>query len=330
MNAMDKRLKEHIDELLRLYNEARTTDEQERELADFFSQPHDNLPEEWERYAALFTAFAESESLFNEAELEEMTAPLPHRSRRVWPWRLGAAAAIALLIGLFLYHSQTTEAPDYLATTEQPTPDMKELDLTSPDSALIGRITAHSDSNKIERMEGMKDAMVAKAEPKTEPVPTVSPSDEVRIGQTQMNKIAPQLTFNTPTLDVDKVFIPKDSSLSQFTGALSKSPGTTTSRRLRGTLLLGHQREKKETIPAYVVSVNGELLPDSMNDLATLSLNKIREYFLSRGEVVEEFDYRAVKDEKERQKYGDIAKGKNGIVELRIKTKPVQDSLFVK
>ena len=329
MNAMDKRLKEHIDELLRLYDEARTTDEQERELADFFSQPHDTLPEEWERYAALFTAFAESESLFSEAELEEMTAPLPHRSRRVWPWTLGAAAAIALLIGFFLYHPQTPEAPDYLATTEQPRPDMKELDLTSPDSALVERITAHSDSNKIERMEGMKDVMVAKAEPKTEPAPTVSLSDEVRIGQTQMKKTAPQLTFNTPTLDVDKVFMPKDSSLMQFTGALSKSPGTAISKS-RGILLLGYQRREEETIPAYVVLVNGELLPDSMNYLATLSLNKIREYFLSRGEVVEDFDYRAVKDEKERQKYGDIAKGKNGIVELRIKTKPVQDSLFVK
>ena len=132
-----------------------------------------------------------------------------------------------------------------------------------------------------------------------------------------------------PTPDVDKPFMPKDSSLSQFTGALSKSSGTTTSR-VRGTMSFGHQRREEETIPAYVVSVNGELLPDSMNNLATLSLNKIREYFLSRGEVVEDFDYRAVKDEKERQKYGDIAKGKNGIVELRIKTKPVQDSLFVK
>jgi ferric-dicitrate binding protein FerR (iron transport regulator) len=110
MNAMDKRLKEHIDKLLRLYDEARTTDEQERELADFFSQPHDTLPEEWERYAALFTAFAQSDSLFSEAESEEMTAPLPHRSRRVWPWTLGAAAAIALLIGLFLHQPHTTGA----------------------------------------------------------------------------------------------------------------------------------------------------------------------------------------------------------------------------
>lgn len=532
MNAMDKRLKEHIDEMLRLYDEARTTDEQERELADFFSQPHDTLPEEWERYAALFTAFAGSESLFSEAELEAMAAP--RTSRRLWPWLMGAAATVALLVGLSLHQPHTTEASDYLATNEQPIPDMEELSITTVDSALIGRIvgldivsnsshlddsnnvmrlggdcpqpaesvTAHSDSNKIERMEGMKNVMVAKAEPKTEPAPTISPSDEVRIGQTQMKKTAPQLTFTTTTLDVDKVFtpkdstsqslvpkldivfnsselgntnnamrlrglsnadpdslltllcvsvngelfldslnflamlhedeireyllsqgkvfddidiqitkedstiiskygwlpkskgkhvlmeitlkeegylaeseifpdfdkasqensmefcglgespqveimtlreeypeylaitkqptpnvdkpfMPKDSSLSQFTGALNNSPDTAISKS-RGTMSFGHQHREEETIPAYVVSVNGELLPDSMNYLATLSLNKIREYFLSRGEVVEDFDYRVVKDETERQKYIERAKGKHTIVELRIKTKPLK------
>ena len=533
MNAMDKRLKEHIDELIRLYDEARTTDKQERELADFFSQPHDTLPEEWERYAALFTAFAGSESLFSEAELEAMAAP--RTSRRFWPWLMGAAATVALLVGFFLYHPQTTGAPDYLAVAEQPTPSMEEMNLTSPDSAFQERVSkleivsyypahlgdsnnvmrlggdcpppaesvpAHSDSNKIERMDGIKDVMVAKAEPKTEPAPTISPSDEVRIGQTQMKKTAPQLTFNTPTLDVDKVFtpkdstsqslvpkldivfnsselgntniamrlrggsnadpdslltllcvsvngelfldslnflamlhedeirdyflsqgkvfddidiwltkedstiiskygwlpkskgkhmlmeitlkeegylaeseifpdfdkasqensmefcglgespqveiitlaeespddwviveqpipdvdkpfMPKDSSLMQFTGALNNSPDTAISKS-RGTLLLGYQHREEETIPAYVVLVNGELLPDSMNYLATLSLNKIREYFLSRGEVVEDFDYRVVKDETERQKYIERAKGKHTIVELRIKTKPLK------
>lgn len=355
---MDKKLKEHIDELLRLYDEARTTDEQERELADFFSQPHDTLPEEWERYAALFTAFAGSESLFSETELEAMAAP--RTNKRLWPWLMGAAATVALLVGFALY-KQTAETPDYLAIAEQPTPNMEGLNLTSADSALARRITgleivsnsahlgnsnnvmrlggdcpppaesvpSHSGSSKTERMKGIKDVAVAEAEPKTEPVPTVSPSDEERVGLAQVKKTAPQLTFNTPTLDVDKVFMPKDSSLMQFTGALSKSPGTAISKS-RGTLLLGYQRREEETIPAYVVLVNGELLPDSMNYLATLSLNKIREYFLSRGEVVEDFDYRAVKDEKGRQKYGDIAKGKNDIVELRIKTKPVQDSLSVK
>ena len=538
--TMDKRLQEHIEELLRLYDEARTTDEQERELAEFFRQPHDTLPEEWERYAALFTAFAGSESLFSEAELEAMAAP--RTSRRLWPWLMGAAATVALLVGFALYQ-QTAETPDYLAIAEQPMPSMEEMNLTSADNALAGRIAgldivsnsshlddsnnvmrlggdcpqpaesvpAHSDSNKIERMDGIKDVMVAKAEPKTEPAPTVSPSDEVRIGQTQMKKTAPQLTFNTPTLDVDKVFtpkdstsqslvpkldivfnsselgntniamrlrggirekrgtrlsnadpdslltllcvsvngelfldslnflamlhkdeirdyflsqgkvfddidiwlikedstiiskygwlpkskgkhmlmeitlkeegylaeseifpdfdkasqensmefcglgespqveimtlaeespeylaitkqptpdvdkpfMPKDSSLMQFTGALNNSPDTAISKS-RGTLLLGYQHREEETIPAYVVLVNGELLPDSMNYLVNLSLNQLRDHFLSQGEFIEDFDYRVVHDEKERQKYGDIAKGKNGIVELRIKTKPLK------
>ncbi len=526
MNAMDKRLKEHIDELLRLYDEARTTDEQERELADFFSLPHDTLPEEWERYAALFTAFARSESLFSEAELKAMAAP--RTSRRLWPWLMGAAATVALLVGFALYQ-QTAETPDYLAIAEQPIQNTEELGITTVDSALVGRIAgldivpnsaywgdsknvmrlggdcpqpaesipAHSDSNKIERMEGMKNVMVAKAEPKTEPAPTVSPSDEVRIGQTQMKKTAPQLTFNPPTLDVDKVFTPKDSTsqslvpkldivfnsselgntniamrlrggsnadpdslssllcvsvngelfldslnflamlhedeirdyflsqgkvfddidiwltkedstiiskygwlpkskgkhmlmeitlkeegylaeseifpdfdkasqensmefcglgespqveimtlaeeaitkqptpdvdkvftpkdsnLMQFTGALNNSPDTAISKS-RGTLLLGYQHREEETIPAYVVLVNGELLPDSMNYLVNLSLNQLRDHFLSQGEFIEDFDYRVVHDEKERQKYGDIAKGKNGIVELRIKTKTLK------
>lgn len=110
MNAMDKRLKEHIDKLLRLYDEARTTDEQERELADFFSQPHDTLPEEWERYAALFTAFAGSESLFSEAELEAMAAP--RTSRRFWPWLMGAAATVALLVGFALHYPQKAPKTD--------------------------------------------------------------------------------------------------------------------------------------------------------------------------------------------------------------------------
>lgn len=353
---MDKRLKEHIDELLRLYDEARTTDEQERELAEFFSQPHDTLPEEWERYAALFTAFAGSESLFSEAELEAMAAP--RTSRRFWPWLMGAAATVALLVGFALYQ-QTAETPDYLAIAEQPTPSMEEMNLTSADSAFQERVSkleivsyypahlgdsnnvmrlggdcpppaesvpAHSDSNKIERMDGIKDVMVAKAEPKTEPAPTISPSDEVRIGQTQMKKTAPQLTFTTPTLDVDKVFTPKDSTSQSLVPKLdivfnsSELGNTNNAMRLRG--LSNADPDSLSTL--LCVSINGELLPDSMNYLATLSLNKIREYFLSRGEVVEDFDYRVVKDETERQKYIERAKGKHTIVELRIKTKPLK------
>ena len=215
MNAMDKRLKEHIDELIRLYDEARTTDEQERELADFFSQPHDTLPEEWERYAALFTAFAGSESLFSEAELEEMTTPLPRRSRRVWPWTWGVAAAIALLIGLFLHQPHTTEAPDYLAIAEQPSPNLEELVITTVDSALMGRIagldiayapettmpTTGTHTEKVER--------IAKVEEKETIVPTttIAPAKkQIMIGSVQVTKSHEPMAFNSPTLDASKVY----------------------------------------------------------------------------------------------------------------------------
>ena len=501
---MEKTLQTHIEELLHLYDEARTTDAQERELADFFSQPHDDLPEEWEKYTVLFTTFANCDSLFSEAELEEMTTPLPHRSRRVWTWTLGAAATIALLIGFFLHQPQPTKSPDYLAIAEQPIQNTEELGITTVDSALMGRIAGLDivsnsvDMGDSENIMQLGETTITPSD--TEPSSTSPSSKEVMIGNHQVAKSRKPMTFNTPVLDVsnvfvlkdsafqervakldivsfsselgntnnvmrlrggsnadpdslltllcvsvngdlfldslnflatlhkdeirdyflsqgkvfddidiwltkgdsniiskygylakgkqmlmeitlkeegylaeseifpdfdkasqedsmefcglgespqveimtlaeespeylaitkqptpdvDKPFMPKDSSLSQFTGALSKSSGTTTSR-VRGTMSFGHQRREEETIPAYVVSVNGELLPDSMNNLATLSLNKIREYFLSRGEVVEDFDYRVVKDETERQKYIERAKGKHTIVELRIKTKPLK------
>lgn len=362
MNAMDKRLKEHIDELLRLYDEARTTDEQERELADFFSQPYDTLPEEWERYAALFTAFAGSESLFSEAELEAMAAP--RTSRRFWPWLMGAAATVALLVGFFLYHPQTTGAPDYLAIAEQPTPSMEEMNLTSADSAFQERVSkleivsyypahlgdsnnvmrlggdcpppaesvpAHSDSNKIECMDGIKDVMVAKAEPKTEPAPTISPSDEVRIGQTQMKKTAPQLTFTTPTLDVDKVFTPKDSTSQSLVPKLdivfnsSELGNTNIAMRLRG----GSNADPDSLSSLLCVSVNGELFLDSLNFLAMLHEDEIRDYFLSQGKVFDDIDIWLTKEDSTIiSKYGWLpkSKGKHMLMEITLKKDNLAES----
>lgn len=212
---MEKTLKTHIEELLHLYDEARTTDAQERELADFFSQPHDDLPEEWEKYAILFTAFSRCDSLFNEAELEEMTTLLPHRSRRVWPWTWGVAAAIALLIGLFLHQPHTTEAPDYLAIAEQPSPNLEELVITTVDSALMGRIagldiayapettmpTTGTHTEKVER--------IAKVEEKETIVPTttIAPAKkQIMIGSVQVTKSHEPMAFNSPTLDASKVY----------------------------------------------------------------------------------------------------------------------------
>lgn len=212
---MEKTLKTHIEELLHLYDEARTTDAQERELADFFSQPHDDLPEEWEKYAILFTAFSHCDSLFSEAELEEMTTPLPHRSRRVWPWTLGAAATIALLIGFFLHQPQPTESSDHLAIAEQPIQGVEELVITTVDSALMGRIagldiayapettmpTTGTHTEKVER--------IAKVEEKETIVPTttIAPAKkQIMIGSVQVTKSHEPMAFNSPTLDASKVY----------------------------------------------------------------------------------------------------------------------------
>ena len=53
-----------IKQLLKLYDEAKTTDEEEAELADFFHTATD-IPEEWQDYAVLFSVLDSADTLFN-------------------------------------------------------------------------------------------------------------------------------------------------------------------------------------------------------------------------------------------------------------------------
>lgn len=334
MNAMDKRLKEHIDELIRLYDEARTTDKQERELADFFSQPHDTLPEEWERYAALFTAFAGSESLFSEAELEEMTTPLPRRSRRVWSWTWGVAAAIALLIGLFLHQPHTTEEPDYLAIAEQPSPNLEELGITSVDSVLTGRIAGldivpnSADMGDSVKIMQLGETTITPSD--TEPSSTSPSSKEVMIGSHQVAKSRKPMTFNTPVLEVSNVFVPKDNALQEsLQERIAKLDIVSNSSELgnnamrlrggRGTRLSNADPDSLLTL--LCVSVNGELFLDSLNFLATLHMDEIRDYFLSQGKVFDDIDIQITKDDSTIiSKYGWLPKkGKHVLMEITLK-----------
>jgi len=101
---MEKQLQEHIESLLRLYDEARTTDEQEAELAAFFRTTKD-VPEEWMGYADLFSVFDTSESLFSENELDDcLMQPISQqdtdpKTHRVWLYSaIGAVAASVLLL----------------------------------------------------------------------------------------------------------------------------------------------------------------------------------------------------------------------------------------
>ena len=105
---MEKQLQEHIESLLRLYDEARTTDEQEAELAAFFRTTKD-VPEEWMGYADLFSVFDTSDSLFSEDELDDcLMEPISQqdekkpKTHRVWLYPVISAVAASVLLLLIL------------------------------------------------------------------------------------------------------------------------------------------------------------------------------------------------------------------------------------
>lgn len=120
---MEKQLQEHIERLLRLYDEARTTDEQEAELAAFFRTTKD-VPEEWMGHADLFSVFDTSESLFSEDELDDClmqpmslqdTKPKTHR---VWLYSaIGAVAASVLLLLILDVRGLFQESPCSIGQT---------------------------------------------------------------------------------------------------------------------------------------------------------------------------------------------------------------------
>ena len=102
-----------IKQLLKLYDEAKTTDAEEAELADFFRTATD-VPEDLQDYAVLFSVLDSADTLFN----NEKSLPLPllkegHSKvlpgfRRGW-WAIGIAAAIIVVVGLFLWSNNTTD-----------------------------------------------------------------------------------------------------------------------------------------------------------------------------------------------------------------------------
>ena len=93
-----------IKQLLKLYDEAKTTDAEEAELADFFRTATD-IPEDLQDYAVLFSVLDSADTLFNDKELEVK----PQKTIRKWWWAAGIAAAIIVVVGLFLWSNDTKE-----------------------------------------------------------------------------------------------------------------------------------------------------------------------------------------------------------------------------
>ena len=133
---MEKQLQEHIESLLRLYDEARTTDEQEAELATFFRTTKD-VPEEWMGYADLFSVFDTSESLFSENELDDcLMQPISQqdtkpKTHRVWLYSaISAVAASVLLLLILDVRGLFQESPCSIDQTSVPNSSNERVQLT--------------------------------------------------------------------------------------------------------------------------------------------------------------------------------------------------------
>lgn len=108
-----------INELLRRYDEALTTDAEERQLAEFFRST-DDIPDEWADYAAMFRAFDTTESLFSDEEKDRLMAqPKDEKRRKTWLWA-AAIAALAVMTGagLLRLNQLTKENAELIAEIE--------------------------------------------------------------------------------------------------------------------------------------------------------------------------------------------------------------------
>lgn len=108
-----------INELLRRYDEALTTDAEERQLAEFFRST-DDIPDEWADYAAMFRAFDTTESLFSDEEKDRlMVQPKDEKRRKTWLWA-AAIAALAVMTGagLLRLNQLTKENAELIAEIE--------------------------------------------------------------------------------------------------------------------------------------------------------------------------------------------------------------------
>ena len=148
-----------INELLRRYDEALTTDAEERELAEFFRSATD-IPDEWADYAVLFNALDSTDSLFSDEELA--VAPKTARivAHKKWLW---AAAVAALVVvaggGLLRLNQLTKENAELIAENEAKAVEVR-LENASDGSIFTKKLTEKS-------IKSVSDGkMMAKAEKK--------------------------------------------------------------------------------------------------------------------------------------------------------------------
>ena len=140
--------KARINQLLRRYDEAKTTDAEEVELAEFF-RTSTEVPEEWQDYAVLFSTLDAADTLF----IDKESATRPNRTG-LW-WAVGIAAAIIVVAGLFLWSNNTTE--EVLPNRSKVNPTQPAHDSIEYVAGHVEQVATHEVTNQ---MAEVKEATI--------------------------------------------------------------------------------------------------------------------------------------------------------------------------
>ena len=143
-----------IKQLLKLYDEAKTTDAEEAELADFFHTATD-IPEEWQDYAVLFSVLDSADTLF----INEESAHGRSWDSKGWWWVAGIAAAVIMIVGLFIWSNNDND--DVLPNRARVNPPLPTYDtmeyVTGPPMPVVSQeMTNQVAEVKEIRVEGTK------------------------------------------------------------------------------------------------------------------------------------------------------------------------------
>lgn len=165
----------HIEELLRRFMEARTSEAEEAELAAYFQTAGD-IPQEWRAYKDMFTLFASGNVGLSEDEKAEAVAhkPTVMPVRRHWLAISGSiAACAAIFLALFFLWggNEGNDGADIIAQHKEaanPRPAIKGISpMTADSSTASSRHTARTKVEQQKRQQTHIAAMPPKGETAT-------------------------------------------------------------------------------------------------------------------------------------------------------------------
>lgn len=101
-----KQVNDYIDELLAKFMDAKTTEAEEKILADYF-QNTETVPEKWLMYKELFNSFQTDAYDFNQKELDDLLILIKSEKAKVVQWWMWlSAACVAAIVGWSIWNTE--------------------------------------------------------------------------------------------------------------------------------------------------------------------------------------------------------------------------------